>query len=133
MRSEFDIWLASLGARRRDLKDVDRGLPYRHIIRHPGNVTAWGLAGTVKASLDATEELAVFTIGTPAFDAGTGFTSWTVSLTDEQTAFTGVPDVERRGRIELVYDFLVSEAGGANPRRLMGGLFTVSGFVTELA
>ncbi len=124
-------WLATLGARRRDLAAV-RNLPFAHTIRYPGDVTSWGIAGTVKAQPDNATELAAFTIGDPAFDGE--FTSWTISLANSATL--DLPDdPSGSGRVDLVYDILISGPSGTNPdaTRLMAGLFILSGFVTETA
>ena len=133
MQTPFNTWLQSLGPRRADMR-ADRGLPMSHTIQYPGNVTSWGLAGTVKSSPDSVTELAVFTIGTPSFDAGSNLTTWAVSLSAAQTAALPA-DADLDGRVDLVFDFLISGPGGTNPPpfRLFGGIFSVSGFVTELA
>ena len=130
--AKFPDWLASLGAQRRDLPRIDRGLPYTHSIRYPGNVTTWGLSGSIKSTPDTPTELAVFSISTPAFDAGTNLTTWVASLTASQTL--GLPaDNDANGVEPQLYDFIISQPAGANPRRLMGGLIEVSGFITELS
>jgi len=108
-----------------------RGLAISHTVTFPGNVTTATLSGSIKASPDATAELAVFTIGTPSFDAGTGLTSWVVGLTGTQTGALPI-DAGGSGRIELIYDFLLTLSGGT-PQRIFGGLFPLSGFVTEPA
>ena len=128
MASQFDTWLRALRFRR-DLS-CDRGLPFTHTISYEGDLTTSGIAGTVKASPDATAELAVFTISSPVF--ADGFTTWTVSLSGAQTLALPA-DVDGDGRTDLVFDFLISGPGGVNPERLFGGVFTVVGFVTETA
>lgn len=129
MTTQFDTWLQTLGGLRADMPMTVRGLPIRHTVTFPGNVTTATLTGSVKASPDAATELAVFTVGTPVF-AG-GVTTWTVSLTGTQTG--GLPaDGDGDGRIDLVFDFLLTLSGGS-PERLFGGLFPLSGFVTEPA
>jgi hypothetical protein len=133
MATQYTTWLNTLGSVRADMpvSEQVRGLPVSHVITFPGNVTTATLAGAVKSSPDATAELATFTIGTPAFNSGTGLTSWTVSLSASQTL--GLPaDSDGDGVETFVYDFLLTLSGGP-PRRIMAGLFPLSGFVTEPA
>jgi hypothetical protein len=122
-------WLASLGALRADLPPSVRGLAVSHTLTYPGNVTAATLAGSVKASPDAPTELAVFTIGTPTF--ADGVTTWAISLTGAQTLALPA-DTDGDGVTTLIYDLLLTLPGGT-AHRIAGGLFTVSGFVTEAA
>lgn len=122
-------WLATLGALRADLPPCVRGLPVSHTLTYPGNVTTATLTGSIKAAPDATAELAIFTVGTPSF-AG-GVTTFPFSLSGSQTAALPA-DVDGNGVTTLVFDLLLTLSGGA-PRRIAGGLFTVSGFVTEPA
>lgn len=127
MTNQFQTWLNTLGPLRADMPMTVRGQAISHEVTYPGNVTTATLTGSVKANPDVESELAVFTVGTPAF-AG-GLTTWTISLTGAQTlALPPGPD----GRTDLVYDFLLSLSGGT-PQRIFGGLFPVSGFVTETA
>ena len=127
--SQFNPWLVALGSRRADMPVADRGLAVSHIITFPGNVTTATLEGAVKASPDATAELAVFTVSTPVFEDG--LTRWTVSLSGAQTL--GLPaDTDGDGVELFYYDFLLTLSGGA-PQRIMGGIFTLSGFITEPA
>lgn len=129
MSNPYATWLATLGTLRADMPMTVRGLPISHTVTYPGNVTTATLAGSVKASPDATSELATFTVGTPSF-AG-GVTTWAISLTGTQTG--GLPaDTDGDGETILIYDFLLTLSGGS-PQRLFGGLFPVSGFVTEPA
>lgn len=130
MSKPFETWLKTLGARRRDLL-CDRGLQFTHFIKYPGNVTDWELTGAIKAWPDATAELTTFVIDVDGF--ADGFTTFKASLDPSQTAFASAPDSDGDGRVDLVYDFLLAEPDGANARRLFGGIFTVSGFVTEPA
>lgn len=127
----FDTWLQTLGSLRADMPMTVRGLAVSHTVTYPGDVTSATLTGSVKASYDSTSELAVFTIGAPSFDAGTGLTSWTVSLSGSQTGALPA-DSDGDGRVDLVFDFLLTLSGGS-PDRVFGGLFPVSGFVTEPA
>lgn len=131
METQFPQWLKSLGQRRRDMPPVDRGLPFSHLIRYSGDVTTWQIVGTVKASPDAATELATFTISAPTYDADTGLTAWVATLTPEQTLALGGANFE--GVTQRFFDFVISESEGANPRRLMAGIFPISGFVTELS
>jgi hypothetical protein len=125
--TEYDTWLRTLGTRRADMPMTVRGLPVSHTVTYPGNVTTATLAGTVKASPDSTSELATFTVGTAVF--ADGVTTWPISLTGTQTGALPA-DTDGDGRTDLIYDFLLTLSGGS-PARLFGGLFPVSGFVTE--
>lgn len=129
MFTQYDTWLKTLGPLRADMPMTVRGQAISHTVTYPGNVTTATLAGAVKASPDATSELAVFTVGTPVF--ADGVTTWTISLIGSQT-FALPADTDGDGRTDLIYDFLLTLSGGT-PQRLFGGLFPVSGFVTEPA
>jgi hypothetical protein len=130
MAHEFTAWLSSLGQRRGDLPPADRLLPVPHTLTYPGNVTSSTLYGCVKAAPDSTAELAVFTIGTPSFNSAINRTVWTVSLSGSQTG--GLPaSGAQDGTATFVYDFILTTSG--TPVRIAGGLFPVSGFVSEPA
>ncbi len=130
MATQYDTWLNTLGTRRADMPMTVRGFAMFHTITYPGDVTDWELSGTVKASPDSTTELATFTVDTPVFLSGK--TTWTVNLSGAQTAL--LPE-GLDGRTDLIFDFIISGPSGLNPlpSRLFGGLFPVSGFVTEPA
>lgn len=124
--AKFPEWLKSLGRRRADLPPAVRGLPVSHDVVHPGNLTSATLEGTIKATPDAATELAAWSVSAPTFD-GTN-TIWVISLTGVQTL--GLPsDSDFDGVERFVYDFLITQGG--NTERLFGGIFTLSGFVTE--
>jgi len=133
MSSAYTDWLLSLGKLRADLPPCVRGLAVSHTLTYPGNVTTATLAGSVKAAPDATSELAVFTIGTPVF--ADGVTTWTFSLAaGSGSNSTGALPADTNGDgVEMfIYDLLLTISGGT-ARRIAGGLFPVSGFVTEPA
>jgi len=129
MATQYADWLLSLGKLRADLPPCVRGLAVSHTLTYPGNVTTATLAGSVKSAPDATSELAVFTIGTPVF--ADGVTTWAFSLSGAQTLALPA-DVDGNGTEAFVYDLLLTLSGGG-AQRIAGGLFPVSGFVTELA
>lgn len=129
MSTPFATWLATLGHRLRSLQ-VDRGLPFRHLVRYEGDVTTWSLSGAIKAAPDAEPELLTFTVSSPSLVDG--FTQWELTLTGTQTKNLPADDTGE-GLATFVFDVLIAETAGANPRRLFGGLFNVSGFVTEIA
>jgi hypothetical protein len=133
MSSPYTDWLLSLGGLRADLPPCVRGLAVSHTFTYPGDVTDATLEGSVKASPDATSELAVFTIGTPEF--ADGVTTWTISLAaGSGSNSTGAlpADTDGNGVEAFVYDLLLTLSGGT-AERIAGGLFNVSGFVTEPA
>jgi len=126
MANKFPEWLKSLGTRRADLPPAVRGQPVRHTIVYPGDQTSAVLVGKIKATPDATSELALWSVGAGVFD-GTE-TRWEVSLTGGQTL--SLPDDGDFDGVErLVSDFLITQDGFS--QRVFGGLFTLSGFVTE--
>jgi hypothetical protein len=128
MGSEYAAWLGTLGPLRADMPMVVRGQRIDHLVVYPGNVSGAALYGSVKASPNATAELAIFDVGPPDIALNPGATTWAVSLTGAATG--GLPtNVENGGIDQFIYDFLL-EIDGA-PRRIFGGLFPVSGFVTE--
>jgi hypothetical protein len=133
MANKFPEWLKTLGQLRADLPPCVRGLAVSHTLTYPGNVTTATLAGSVKAAPDATAELAVFNISTPVF--ANGVTTWTFGLAGGSGAnSTGAlpADGDFDGEAVFVYDLLLTLSGG-NAQRIAGGLFRVSGFVTEPA
>lgn len=129
MQTQFDTWLKTLGALRADLPPAVRGLAVTHTLSYPGNVATATLAGSVKSAPDSTSELAAFTIGTPVF--ADGVTTWVISLSGTQTGALPA-DGDADGVALFVYDLLLSLSGGT-AQRIAGGLFPVSGFVTEPA
>lgn len=129
MATQYETWLSTLGGLRADMPMTVRGLPITHTVTYPGNVTTATLEGAVKASPDAAAELAVFTVGTPTF--ADGVTTWAISLTGTQTGALPA-DADGDGREDFIFDFLLTLSGGT-PERIIGGLFPVSGFVTEPA
>lgn len=131
MSSQYTTWLKTLGSLRADMRasETVRGLPVSHTITYPGDVTTATLEGSVKASPDATAELATFTIGTPVF--ADGLTTWTVSLTGTQTGALPT-DGDGDGLETFIFDFVLT-LSGQGPQRIIGGLFPLSGFVTEPA
>lgn len=128
MATQYQTWLQSLGTLRADMPVAVRGLPINHEVSYPGDVTGAVLAGSVKASPDAPSELAVFTVGTPSFAGGR--TTWQVELSGSQTLALPA-DGDGSGVETFIYDFVLSIAG--SPSRIFGGLFPLSGFVTEPA
>ena len=125
----YASWLASLGALRADLPPCVRGLAVSHTLTYPGNVTTATLAGSIKASPDAPTELAALTVSTPVF--ADGVTTWTFSLSGGQTLALPA-DTTFNGVTTLIYDLLLTLSGGT-AQRIAGGLFPISGFVTEAA
>jgi len=133
---QWSNWLQSLGGRRADLPAADcvRKLAVTHFYEFPGNVTTATLTGSVKASPDAESELAVFVIGTPTFDAGNSVTRWSFGLaagTNPNSTGALPADTAADGVATFVYDLLLTLSGGT-AQRVAGGLFPVSGFVTEV-
>lgn len=126
MATPFADWLASLGSRRANLPPAVRGLAVVHNVSYTGDVSAGTLAGSIKASPDATTELAVFSVASPVF--ADGVTTWQIGLTGLQTGAMPA-DIDGSGVEYFVYDFLLTIDG--NTERLFGGLFALSGFVTE--
>lgn len=129
--TQYDAWLNTLGGRRADLPSSEhvRGLSIRHSFEYPDDITDATLVGTVKIAPDAETELATFTIGAPVFS--NGFTRWEFSLSGADTS--ALPSDENGDGVEIfIYDLLLTLSGG-EPVRVAGGLFPLSGFVTEAA
>ena len=122
MTTQYNTWLKTLGPLRADMPMTVRGQAISHTVTYPGDVTTATLAGSVKASPDATSELAVFTVGTPSFNSGTNLTTWAVSLTGAQTGALPV-DADGDGRTDLIYDFLLTLSGGTAQRIFRGFRF----------
>ena len=124
MATEYQEWLASLGGLRADMPVAVRGQALSHTVTYPGDVTTATLTGSVRAAPDSDTALATFTIGTPAF--ADGVTTWAISLGEGD--WGSIPaDTDGNGTTVLPFDFLL------NNNRLFGGLFTVSGHITEPA
>lgn len=123
--SYYKTWLRTLGTRRADMPAVVRGLPMAHRIALSGDMTSASLTGSVKASPDSTSVLAAFSISDPVF--ADGVTTWDFGLSRAQTGALPAGD---EGESEFIFDFLLTPSGGLT-ERLFGGLFPVSGFVTE--
>lgn len=127
METQYTKWLQSLGRQRADMPVAVRGLPVSHTVTYPGDVTDATLYGSIKSSPDAIAELAIWSVSAPVF--ADGRTSWTISLTGTQTG--NLPaDVDGDGIVRVIYDFVLDIA---QPERLFGGIFPLSGFVTEPA
>lgn len=127
MNTPFTEWLKLLAQARKGpvtLPVAVRGQAYTHNIVIEGNWTSATLLGSVRAAPDSDSSLATFTIGSPVFDAGA--TAWVISLSSAQTAALPV-DGDGDGVELLPYDFIL------NGQRLFGGLFPLSGHITEPA
>ena len=132
---KWATWLGSLGTRLANLPPATRGLAMSHTLSYPGNVTTATLAGSVKASPDSPTELAVFTIGAAAYDAGTNKTTWAFSLAAGSGAnSTGAlpADSDNDGLEFFPYDLLLTLSGQPT-ERIAGGLLPISGYITEPA
>jgi len=133
MNTPYTDWLATLGRLRADLPPCVRGLAVTHTLTYPGDLTTATLQGSVKAAPDAATELAVFTIGTPVF--ADGKTVWTFGLAAgtgaNATGNTALNSDGPDGVDVWIYDLLLTISGGS-AERIAGGLFTISGFVTEV-
>lgn len=127
MTDPFPQWTALLAQARKgpvSLPVAVRGQAYQHNISISGDWTLSTLTGSVRASPDSGSVLAAFTIGTPSLVGG--LTVWPVSLSTAQT--TALPvDADGDGVEYFPYDFLL------NNQRLFGGIFPLSGHITEPA
>lgn len=125
MNTPFTEWLKLLAQARKGpvtLPVAVRGQAYTHNISVSGDWTASTLRGSVRASPDSSTALATFTIGTPALVSGS--TVWIISFSTAQTAALPA-DGDGDGVEQFPYDFLL------NGQRLFGGLFPLSGHITE--
>ena len=133
MSYPYTDWLLSLGSRRVTLPPAVRGLAYSKTVSYPGDVRTATIRGTAKAAPDQATELATFTFGTPSLIDGR--TVWAFSLPGGFGAnSTGAlpADDDGNGVVNLVFDFLIT-LPGLSEDRLVGGIFPLSGFVTEPA
>lgn len=128
MSVEFHTWLQSLGGLRADMPMTVRGLPVAHVVTYQGDMTGATLLGVVKASPDSTSELVSFQIGQPT--VSNNVTSWNVSLSGVATGSLPA-DGDGDGLSTFVFDFILAPSGSTSFSRLFGGLFPVSGYVTE--
>lgn len=134
MKTDFDDWLVVLAARgkggsavpERDIPLAVRSLAWSMPLVLGGNWTAATLTGAIRVAPDAASTLASFTIGAPSYDAGTGKTTWAVSLAAGSGAnSTGVlpADAEGDGVVYLPAAFTL------NGELLFGFAFPLAGKV----
>jgi hypothetical protein len=120
---QYQEWLRLLRQARKGpvtLPVCVRGQEYRHTIEIEGDWTTGTLASEIKVAPNADTPLATFAIGNVSFD-GT-YTSFECFLSASETlALPALPE----GVDNFLYDFLL------NGERLIGGLFPVSGFITD--
>jgi len=132
--TQYSEWLASLGNLRADLPACTRRLPVEHTLTYQGDVRTATLIGSIKAAPDSETELAVFSVSAPNYNAGAGVTIWNFSLaggTGPNSTGALPADTDGDGVTTLIYDLILTLPGGY-PQRIAGGLFPVSGFVTEV-
>lgn len=125
--TQFDTWLKTLARARKGpvtMPDAVRGHAYTQNITVVGDWTEATLTGSIRVAPDSDTALAVFTVGAPSLSSGN--TTWIVSLTGTQTSALPI-DGNADGEELFVYDFLL------NNQRLFGGIFPLSGHVTEPA
>lgn len=134
MTTPFPEWLGRLAKAEKgpvSLPDAVRDQAYSHLVKVQGNWSTATLTGEVRSAPDADTALLAFTIGTPTFDGS--HTSWSISLSEGWATSAGFPaDDSLTGVQYFPYDFLLKPQGG-NAERLIGGLFPVSGHITEPA
>ena len=127
-------WLRQLAAMNKGPVDlrVPRHAPWAQVISLPGNFSAAALVGQVRLNPDAPgNPLVPLTVVIGAFAAGR--TTVTLSLTEAQledpTKIPAAPAGE--GEVTLVYDLLLTPAGGTK-ELLFGGNFIVVGGSTNV-
>lgn len=137
MTAPFPDWLASLGQLRADLTSPQvepavRGLAVSHSYQYPGDVTTATLEAQIRSSPDAATALAQFTIGTPVF--ANDVTTWDFSLAAgtgvNATGHSNLVGGSEDGVDLFLYDILLT-LSGEDTRRVAGGLFEISGQITE--
>lgn len=122
MATTFDDWLVAMGAAGKGgdklaglVTPAIRGLKWTLPVRLQGNYLSATLTGFVLAAPDAASPLATITVGSPTYDSGTGYTSWTASLASGTGAnSTGVlpADGEGDGVVSLPAAFHLTPSGG---------------------
>lgn len=143
MATSFDAWLRALTASGRRIPDgritIDRGLPFFWGFTLGGDWTGATLACSLRLEPDTPgSTLFDFTCATLPFDPTPtsefpdGCTPFTISATAVQTANpANLPsDDDDDGIAQAAIDFVLTPSGGS-PWRLMGGLATVAGKVTD--
>lgn len=126
----FDEWLRQLAAAKKGPVPlrIDRGLPWTYTIALQADYTGSSLIGSIRLAPDAIDPVLVsFTVSGPS--VADGVTSFTLSLTKEQTAALPA-DADADGTTQLVYDLLFTPSGGTQSR-LFGGVVEVLGKVTN--
>lgn len=133
MNTTFDTWLREIEAAKKlatDIKSAVRGEPWQMVIRFQGNWASGTLQGTISSAPDGST-LATVSISSGSFDAGTGFTTWTVSLAggSGSNSTGGLPvDFDGNGVEAFPIAFYLTPSGGTR-ELLMGGAFIVLGKV----
>lgn len=130
----FDDWLQQLAAAGKggalitdaDMPPATRGLDWKlPSIVMTGNWTGAAIEGSISASPDASSPLLTFTVGSATYNAGTGQTSWAVSLTASQV--NSLPaDADGDGIEKFPTMFRITPSGGVK-ELLFGCLFSVVG------
>lgn len=139
MKTTFDDWLQQLAAAGKggallspiDLPPATRGLAWSLPIALAGDWSTAALAGAIRSAPDAVTALATLTIAGGTFDIGSGYTTWTASLTSGTGAnSTGAlpADTDGNGVETFPISFLITPSGGSQSL-LFGGAFSLVGKV----
>jgi len=133
MVTQFEAWLQQLGSAGKRIKPtipIDRGLPFAFIFSMQGDWAGSQISASLRLFPDAGgDTLADLTCAEPAYDPIDDLTIFSMTLTGAQTQ--DLPsDALLEGVVRVAIDIVLRPAG-YNPFRLMGGVATIVGKVTN--
>ncbi len=129
--TSFDQWLAALAAAGKRAADIhiDRGIALSYTFAIEGDWTGATVESDLRVHPDTGSILESLTASAASYNAGTGLTSFTLSLAAADTA-TLPTDPTGEGVTRLAWDVLFTPSGGPK-MRLMGAVANVIGEVTD--
>lgn len=135
MAAPFEPWLRQLAASGRRIPDgtitIDRGAPFNWTFTVTGDWTGAAVKAALRLEPDAAGAVLVaLTATNDGYDAGSGKTRFTLSLTKAQTGAL-LPDDDGDALVSVAIDVLFAPSGGVQ-ERLMGGAAVIAGKVTDV-
>ncbi|MGX7926450.1 hypothetical protein ACWPMX_07740 [Tsuneonella sp. HG094] len=129
----FEEWLRQLRAAGKLAPNginIDRGLPFAWTFALGGDWTGATIASSLRLDPDAAgATVEDFTCSNDGYDADADATEFTLALTDAETAAL-IADTDGDALVQLAWDVVFTPSGG-DTMRLMGGIATVTGKVTN--
>lgn len=132
MATTFDEWLRALATSGRLWPVpvvIDRGLPFSYPLVLAGDWTGAEMTSALRRHPDDADVEVALTVSAPAFDAAAARTTFTLSLTEAQTAALPA-DPAGEAVVRLAWDVLF-EPAGLSKARLTGRDVIVLGKVTN--